>query len=108
MAGSAPVPPAPVTARPGGCTIRVRVVPRSGRTAVDGEREGALLIRLAAAPVDGEANEALVAFLARQLGVPRRAVRLVAGDRARDKRLEVDGVAAEAASAALAGRSRTA
>ena len=87
-----PAPPACVTARPGGCALRVRVVPRAGRTALAGERDGALLVRLAAAPVDGEANDALIAFLARRLESPRRAIRLVAGDRSREKRLEIDGV----------------
>jgi hypothetical protein len=59
---------------------------------VGGERDGTLLVRLAAAPVDGEANLALIELLSRRLGVPRRAVRLVSGDRSRDKRLDVDGV----------------
>lgn len=83
-----------VADRPGGCTLRVRVIPRAGRTLLAGERDGALVIRLAAAPVDGEANATLVAWLAERLRVPRRAVRLVAGDRGRDKRLEIDGVSA--------------
>jgi uncharacterized protein (TIGR00251 family) len=91
-ASDPPVLPPFVSARPGGCTLRVRVIPRAGRSGVAGERDGALLVRLAAAPVDGEANEALIAFLARQLDTPRRAVRLVAGDRSRDKRLEIDGL----------------
>lgn len=93
-AGGPPASPASVTARPGGCTLRVRVVPRAGRSSVTGERDGALLVRLAAAPVDGEANEALTEFLAGRLGVPKRAVRLVSGDRSRHKRLEVDGLEA--------------
>jgi hypothetical protein len=100
-AGSRPASPASVTARPGGCTLRVRVVPRAGRSSVAGERDGALLVRLAAAPVDGEANEALVAFLAGWLRVPKRAVRLVSGDRSRDKRVEVDGLDAATATGRL-------
>lgn len=92
--------------RAGGCTLRVRVVVRAGRTAVAGEREGALVVRLAAAPVEGEANAALIAWLATRLGVPRRAVRLVAGTRSRDKRLEIDGVSAADATAHLATTAR--
>jgi uncharacterized protein (TIGR00251 family) len=87
-----------VADRPGGCTLTVRVVPRAGRTEVAGTRGDALLVRLAAPPVEGAANDALVAFLAARLGVPRRAVTLVSGARSREKRLAIDGVsAAEAA-----------
>ena len=58
------------------------------------------MIRLAAPPVDGAANDALVAFLAEWLAVPRRAVHIVAGERSRRKRLAVDGVTADARSRA--------
>lgn len=91
-----------VAGRPGGCTLRVRVVPRAGRTALAGTRGDALVVRLAAAPVDGEANAALVTFLATTLGLPRRQVTLVAGDRGRDKRLEVDGLDAATVASRLA------
>jgi uncharacterized protein len=73
-------------------TLLVRVVPRSGRTAVAGKRGDALLVRLAAAPVDGAANDALIAFLADLLHCPRRAIAIVSGVRARDKRLHIDGL----------------
>ena len=85
--------------RPGGCQLAVRAVPRAGRTSIAGERGGALLVRLAAPPVEGAANDALVALLAELLGVPRRAVSIMAGQRSRDKRFFIAGVtAAEAAS----------
>jgi uncharacterized protein YggU (UPF0235/DUF167 family) len=100
-AGSPEARPAFVSPRPGGCTVRVRVVPRAGRSAVTGERDGALLVRLAAAPADGGANAALIAFLAGRLRAPRRAVHLVSGDRCRDKRLEIDGVDAPTAARRL-------
>jgi hypothetical protein len=70
----------------------VRVIPRAKRTAVDGERGGAILIRLAAPPVDGVANDALVAFLAQVLGVPRRQITVIAGARSRNKRIEIVGL----------------
>lgn len=73
--------------------LAVRVVPRAGRTGLAGERAGALLIRLAAAPVDGAANVALTAFIADCLDVPKRAVTLVAGERSRDKRIRIERVA---------------
>lgn len=70
----------------------VRVQPRSSRTAIEGVHGGALKVRLHAPPVDGAANDALVALLADALGVPRRAVRVVAGESARSKVIEVAGV----------------
>jgi uncharacterized protein (TIGR00251 family) len=79
---------------PGGAELVVRVVPRAGRDAVAGVRDGALLLRLAAAPVDGAANEALVRVLAETLGVPRRAVALVSGERSRRKRVRIAGLTA--------------
>jgi uncharacterized protein YggU (UPF0235/DUF167 family) len=87
---------------PFGAAITVRVTPRAGRTAIAGERDGVLLVRLAAAPVDGAANEALVALIADGLGVPKRDVAIVAGGRARTKRIVVAGRRAAVLDAALA------
>ena len=75
--------------------ITIRVIPRAGRTAVAGMRGDAVLVRLAAAPVDGAANEALIAFVATTLGCSRRDVAIVSGERSRDKRLRIDGFTAE-------------
>jgi uncharacterized protein (TIGR00251 family) len=74
-------------------TILVRVIPRAGRTALAGKRGDAVLVRLAAAPVDGAANEALVAFLADALDCPRRDIAIVGGEKSRDKRLRITGLA---------------
>jgi uncharacterized protein (TIGR00251 family) len=71
-------------------------VPRSKKTRIDGERGGSLLVRLAAPPVEGAANDALVSFLADFFDVPRRAVRIVSGHQGRRKRVAVDGVTAAA------------
>ena len=73
-----------------GCLLRVAVAPSARRTGTDGLHDGCLRVRLAAPPVDGKANEALIAWLAGELGLPRRAVRLLRGDSARRKQLEVD------------------
>jgi uncharacterized protein (TIGR00251 family) len=81
--------------------LDVRVIPRSTRTAVDGRRGGAVLIRLAAPPVGGAANDALVRFLSDAIGVPRRAIRLVSGEKSRDKRVAIAGVDLPAVLAAL-------
>lgn len=86
-----------VTDRGGGAVrFTVRVQPRASRSAVDGLHGDALKVRVTAPPVEGAANEAVVAVLAAALGVPRRMVRIVAGDAARTKVVEVDGVTAEA------------
>jgi uncharacterized protein YggU (UPF0235/DUF167 family) len=59
---------------------------------ISGRRGDALLVRLAAAPVDGAANDALIDLLAGALGCPRRSLTIVAGERSRDKRIAVDGL----------------
>lgn len=84
-----------------GVTFAVRVVPRAGRTGVAGVRNDALLVRLAAAPVDGAANDALVACLASLLERPRRDIAIVSGQTSRDKRIAVQGMTAEALRARL-------
>ena len=76
-------------------TIDVRVIPRARKTEYGGQRDGAFVIRLAAPPVDGAANDALVDFLSSTLNVPRRAIRIVSGERGRRKRIEIDGVTAD-------------
>lgn len=75
--------------------LQVRVTPRAGRTGVAGMRGDALLVRLAAAPVEGAANEALIAFLAKLLDVPKRDIVIVAGERGRDKRVAIGGLGAD-------------
>ena len=74
--------------------LRVRVTPRAGRDHIDGAADGVLRVRLAAPPVEGRANEALVRLLARALALPPRDVRVVRGQAARDKLVEIDGLAA--------------
>ena len=60
--------------------------------AVDADGRAYLKVRVASPPVDGAANAALVAFIAKTLRVPRSAVRLASGETARLKRLELQGV----------------
>lgn len=76
----------------GGVLLDVRVVPRAGRSGIAGTRDGALLVRLNAPPVDGAANEELIDAMAKVFGVPKRAVTLVAGARSRTKRLRISGL----------------
>lgn len=72
--------------------ILVRAQPRASRSELVGEHGGALKVRLAAPPVEGEANRELIELLARALGVPKSAVRLVGGETGRNKVVEVEGV----------------
>lgn len=81
-----------ITDVPGGIRFAVQVQPRASRSEIVGLLGRALKVRLQAPPVDGAANEALVAFLAESLGVKARDVRLVAGATSRAKVVEVLGV----------------
>ena len=72
--------------------LAVRVIPRAPRSKIDGRRGDAVLVRLAAAPVDGAANDALIELLAREFHRPRRDVTILTGETSRDKRVEIAGV----------------
>jgi uncharacterized protein YggU (UPF0235/DUF167 family) len=80
-----------VHAHPDGAVVAVVAVPRSGTTGIDRVEGDALRLRVAAPPVDGAANAALLRFLAEVLDVPRSRPRLVAGETARRKRVLVVG-----------------
>jgi uncharacterized protein (TIGR00251 family) len=77
-----------------GIVIDIRVIPRAGRSGIAGTRDGALLVRLTAPPVEGAANAELVEVIAKALGVPKRSVTIVSGERSRQKRVGVVGVSA--------------
>ena len=70
--------------------LAVSVQPNAKRTAADGLHDGALRVRLCAPPVDGKANQSLVEWLAGELDLPKRALRLVRGETARRKWLQID------------------
>jgi uncharacterized protein (TIGR00251 family) len=84
-----------------GVILLLHIQPGAKKNEVVGRHGEALKIRLAAPPVDGKANEALIAYLAAKLGVGRTAVELVSGQTARAKRVRIDGVSAEEVLAAL-------
>ncbi len=88
---------------PGGVEVLVLVQPRASRTRVVGEHDGRLKIALAAPPVDGEANAALIQFVADALGVRKHQVTLFEGQASRRKRLRVDGVTLSAVQGSLTG-----
>jgi uncharacterized protein (TIGR00251 family) len=91
-----------VTDVPAGARMSVRVMPRAPRDGIEGVRHGRLVVRLTAPPVEGAANDAALRIIAKALGVPRSAVRLVTGETARNKVLEVAGLRAADVRARLA------
>lgn len=93
--------PRPIPRSDSGQLIDVRVVPRAGKSGVAGVRGGALLLRLAAAPVDGAANAELIAVLAGALHLPKRSIRIVSGEHSRAKRVHVEGMDAATVFSAL-------
>jgi uncharacterized protein (TIGR00251 family) len=97
-----------IATSPGGVSFYVQVQPRSSRDAIEGEHADALKIRLTAPPVDDRANEALVQLLVERLNVPRAAVRIVAGEKSRRKRVVVTGVKREQVLELLAAAKRPA
>ncbi len=70
--------------------LAVSVVPNAKRTGADGLHDGSLRVRLAAPPVDGKANDTLLAWLADELALPKRRVALVRGQTSRRKWVEID------------------
>lgn len=91
-----------------GCRLAVRLTPRGGADRIDGwETDAAgrehLRVRVRAAPVDGEANAALEAVLARALDLPRSAVRVARGASARLKQVAIEGLAEAEARRKLRG-----
>ena len=81
--------------------LEVRVAPRAGRSGFGGLRDGALLVRLASAPVDGAANDELIALIAKALRIPKRDITIVSGERSRSKRIRIAGIDREQALAKL-------
>jgi uncharacterized protein (TIGR00251 family) len=79
----------------GSVFFKVRIMPRASREGVVGLYEDALKIRLTAAPVDGKANEACRAFLAKLLSIPRAQVEILSGHTSRNKTIKISGVSSE-------------
>jgi uncharacterized protein (TIGR00251 family) len=81
--------------------LTVRLQPRARREEVVGERDGVVVIRVTAPPVDGKANEALCRLIAKKAGVAPSRVEIVRGHAAREKQVRVAGVEIDALRAAL-------
>jgi uncharacterized protein (TIGR00251 family) len=83
--------------------LDIRVIPRAGRSGFAGLRDGIIVVKLAAAPVDGAANDELITLLARTLEIPKRDIALVSGERSRTKRIRIAGLDRELVLARLIG-----
>jgi uncharacterized protein len=90
-----------ITATPTGTLIRLRVQPRARVERLDGLSNGSIRLRLTAPPVEGAANAACIAFLAKTLGISRAQLHLQAGVRSRDKLVHITGLAPAQVAAAL-------
>lgn len=77
-----------------GVTFSVRVQPRARRNAILGELGDALKLALTAPPVDGQANQACIEFLAEALNLPRSSLRIASGQTSRNKVIRVSGITA--------------
>lgn len=82
--------------RAGSVRITVYAQPRASKSEIVGLHDGALKVRVAAPPVEGEANEELTRFFAKWLGLPRSSVQLARGAASRHKIVEISGVTAAA------------
>ena len=77
-----------------GIVFTAKIVPGSSRTAVAGTLEDMVKIRVAAAPEKGKANQCLIAFLAKQLGVKKHAVEILSGHTSPVKQVRIGGLSA--------------
>ena len=86
---------------PEGCTLNVRIHPGARKNAIHGLHDGALKISLTTPPVDGRANEALIAFLSDQLRIPKARITLLTGATSRSKTLRIATLTGPEVEAAL-------
>jgi uncharacterized protein (TIGR00251 family) len=90
-----------ITATATGTFVRLRVQPRASTERLDGVRDGCICLRLTAPPVEGAANAACIAFLAKRLGINRAQMRLQAGAKSREKLVHIAGLTPAQVAAAL-------
>jgi uncharacterized protein len=104
--GCEPVGLKPLEQSAAGVLVRFRVQPRASRNEIVGLHGDRVRVRLSAPPVDGQANDELIRFLADLLELPRSAVRLVSGQGSRSKTVAISGARLEEVTARLGLRSR--
>lgn len=71
------------------CYLPVRVIPRASKPGIAGIRDGALLVRLQSAPVEGAANDELIALISKSFGVAKRDVTIASGEHSKLKRVAI-------------------
>jgi uncharacterized protein (TIGR00251 family) len=79
-----------------GCALAIKVTPRASKNAIEPPRNDRLIVRVTAAPTDGDANAAVLKLLAKALGVPKTSMEISAGASGREKSVRIHG--ADAAS----------
>jgi uncharacterized protein len=79
----------------GATTITVRVVPRSSRSEIVGEMDGAVKVRLTSPPVDGAANAELIKLFSKRLKISKTNVEIIGGETSKTKRMRLTGVTGE-------------
>jgi uncharacterized protein (TIGR00251 family) len=93
-----------INEKDGALIFAVRVVPRASKSEIVGEHDGALKVRLAAPPVDGEANEELIKLLAKEFGVAKSDVCIRGGQTSKTKQLSISNSNKEKLAAILQGK----
>ena len=91
-----------LAAKDGVVTFNVRVQPRASKSGVAGELDGVLKIRLAAPPVEGQANEELIRLLAELFDAPRQRIAILSGQASKNKVVSISGISVDEASRVLA------
>ena len=86
-----------------GAVIEVRVMPRASRNGIVGREAGVFKVKLTSPALEGKANKALIGLLSKKLGVPKRDVEILAGERSRTKRILIHGMPGPQAEALLKG-----
>jgi hypothetical protein len=76
----------------GALIFAVRVIPRSSRSEIVGEHDGALKVKLNAPPVDGAANEELIRLLAKAFDLPKKSIAIVGGQTSKSKLIQITGL----------------
>ena len=76
-------------------TIDVKVLPRSSKDTIVGEKDGVYKIKLTAPAIEGKANKALLKLLAKRLGIPKREIIIISGERSRIKSIRIERLTVE-------------
>src|SRR5262245_65162949 len=84
-----------MTTKEGGVTFAVRVQPRASKSGVAGEADGVLKVRLAAPPVEGQANGELIRLLAKLFDAPRQRIAIISGQTSKNKIVSVSGMSVD-------------